>query len=255
MVEAEDTLVMLAQGQAQQAQPKPRPKSGFYGVSANRNKSKAQLYYDGKTHSLGTFHTREEAAAVYDKAAQKHRGSAALCNFATAAEGEAASVAAVGEWERQQPAQPAAQPKPRPKSVFYGVSANHNKWQAQLCYDGKTHSLGVFNTREEAAVVYDKAVREHRGSAAVCNFVTAAEGEAAAEAAVGESERQQAAQLVQPKPRPKSGFYGVYASGSKWRAYLRYGGKSTTSAHSTRKRKQRPYMIRQRESTGAVQRC
>ena len=27
------------------------------------------------------------------------------------------------------------------------------------------------------------------------------------------------------KPRPKSGFYGVCASGSKWRAMIRYGGK------------------------------
>jgi hypothetical protein len=150
----------------QSAHPKPRPKPGFYGVCAIRNKWKANLRYNGKKHYLGLFNTKEEAAAVYDKAVREHRGSAAVCNFATAEEGEAAAAAAVGEWERQQPA---AQPKPRPKPGFYGVSANSSKWQAQLHYDGKERHLGAFNTKEEAAAVYDNAAREHRGSAAECN--------------------------------------------------------------------------------------
>jgi hypothetical protein len=82
--------------------PKLRNKTGFVGVRANGNKWQAQLWNDGKQRALGTFNTKEEAAAVYDKAVRKHRGSEAVCNFATAAEGEAAAAAAAGEWERQQ---------------------------------------------------------------------------------------------------------------------------------------------------------
>jgi hypothetical protein len=89
-------------------------------------------------------------------------------------------------------------PKRRPpaKSGFYGVSpsSSGHKWVAQLCYDGKNRRLGSFYTKEEAAVVYDKAVREHRGTCgrarAICNYATAEEGEAAAAAAVREWEQQ-----------------------------------------------------------------
>ena len=125
---------------------------------ASGKKWQAQLRYDGKFRYLGAFTTKEEAAVVYDKAVREHRGSTAVCNFTTAEEGETAAAAAIGEWEQQNPnSAKSAQPKPRPKSGFYGVCANGNKWQAQLHYDGKQHTLGTFNTKEEAAAVYDEA--------------------------------------------------------------------------------------------------
>jgi hypothetical protein len=52
-----------------------------------------------------------------------------VCNFASVEEGEAAAAAAAagGEGGQQQAAQPAAQPKPRPKSGYYvgGSRCNH----------------------------------------------------------------------------------------------------------------------------------
>ena len=49
-------------------------------------------------------------------------------------------------------------------------------------------------------------------------------GKRAAEAivAVGGKKRQKLQQ--QPRSRPKSGFYGVYAKREKWRAQIRYRG-------------------------------
>ena len=38
----------------------------------------------------------------------------------------------------------------------------------------------VFGCKEEAAAAYDKAARERKGSAAVCNFASAEEGQAGA---------------------------------------------------------------------------
>jgi hypothetical protein len=40
----------------------------------------------------------------------------------------------------------------RPSSGFYGVSASKKRWQACIYYGGKLHSLGNFDTKEEAAL-------------------------------------------------------------------------------------------------------
>jgi hypothetical protein len=47
----------------------------------NRNKWKAEIYYDGKRHRLGSFEDEEEAAKAYDKAARLHKGGNAQPNF------------------------------------------------------------------------------------------------------------------------------------------------------------------------------
>ena len=42
------------------------------------------------------------------------------------------------------------------------VRAN-KKWKAQLCYEGKQHYLGLYDTLEEAAEVVRKAREQHHG--------------------------------------------------------------------------------------------
>jgi hypothetical protein len=47
----------------------------------------------------------------------------------------------------------------------------------------------------------------------------------AADKTVAAAQVEDAPTLPQPKPRPAAGYYGVSASGKRWAAYIRYGGK------------------------------
>jgi hypothetical protein len=136
-------------------QPKPRPPSGFYGVSANRKQWQAKTCYDSKTHHLGIFDTKQEAALAYDRAARQC-GENKLLNYESIKAAEEAAVQAQAEHILVHPKQPKLQ-RPCPPSGFYGVSANKKRWKAQIRYDSKSHKIGTFDTKQEAALAYDRA--------------------------------------------------------------------------------------------------
>jgi hypothetical protein len=201
-------------------QPKPRPPSGFYGVTASGKRWKAQIRYDGKTHHLSCFDTKQEAALVYDKAARQCEENM-LLNYDSIKAAEEAAVQAQAEHilVHDMCAGP-KQPKPRPPSGFYGVSANGKRWQAKIFYDSKDHYLGIFDTKQEAALAYDRKVRQC-GKDKPLNY----ESIAAAEEAAAQAQAEIYADALcagpkQPKPRPASGFYGVTANGKRWKTKI-----------------------------------
>lgn len=55
-------------------------------------------------------------------------------------------------------------------SGFIGISKADNKWMARIRVGHRELCLGRYETKEEAARVYDKAAKLHRGSLAVLNF-------------------------------------------------------------------------------------
>jgi hypothetical protein len=118
--------------------------SKYRGVNwhTSANKWKAAIGYDGKKHYLGSFKDEEEAARAYDGAARAHHGEKSQLNFP--AEGGSGS---------------------RKSSQYRGVfwAKGRSKWQAQIKYDGKRHHLGSFEDEEEAARVFDKAAKVHKG--------------------------------------------------------------------------------------------
>ena len=188
---------------------------------AHGSKWQAQTTYAGKKHKLGSFCTKEEAAAAYDTAAEQHQSeySGVVYNFESAEAGDAAAAMPTPRLETT-----AQRPRPMTKSGYYGVYANGSKWQAQIHYTGKTHSLGTFRTKEEAAAAYDTAARQHKSgeSGAVFNFESAEAGDAAAVTSTQGLETT----AQRTKTRPKSGYYGVTAKGSKWKTQITYAGKN-----------------------------
>jgi hypothetical protein len=197
--------------------PRARPASGFYGVSARGKRWKASISYGGKQHYLGVFDTKEQAAHAYDEAARTHKKEEAPLNFTSTEAGAEAAAQAEAKYAREAPA---AGPRARPASGFYGVSANGKRWQADIHYGGKTNYLGIFDTKEQAAHAYDEAARRQNQTGRPLNFTSTEEGAEAAELAAGK------APAPGPRARPASGFYGVSAHGKRWQASIKFGGKT-----------------------------
>jgi hypothetical protein len=207
-------------------QPTPRPTSGFYGVSAKVKRWQANIRYDSKQHYLGTFDTKHEAALAYDREARQC-GEDKLLNYESIKAAEEAAVQAQAEHilVHDMCAGP-KQPKPRPASGFYGVGASGKRWTAKIRYDSKQHNLGTFDTKQEAALAYDRKARQC-GEDKLLNYesIKAAEEAAAAAAAQSVFEKCLCAGPKQPKPRPASGFYGVSAKKKRWCAKIYYDSK------------------------------
>jgi hypothetical protein len=189
-------------------------------VYATGKRFAAKIRYGGKQHSLGYFDTKEEAAFAYDKKARQ-RGQDKLLNYESIAAAEEAAAAQAEIFADALCVGP-QKLKPRPASGFYGVSANKKQWQAQIRYDSKQHNLGGYNTKQEAALAYDRAARQS-GKDKPLNYDSI---EAAEEAAAQARSEHTLVHPRQTRPRPPSGFYGVNAKGKKrWAAQIYYGNK------------------------------
>jgi hypothetical protein len=167
-------------------QPKPRPSSGFYGVSDayDRKRWRARLYHGGTMQNLGIFGTKQEAALAYDRAAREHGEGKKPLKYESIEAAEDAAAQVCAGLKSSQPR------KPRPPSGFHGVSASGKRWAAQICYNSKQHRLGTFYTKQDAALAYDRAAREHGGGKKKLNYTSmeAAEEAAAHAQAVCNSE-------------------------------------------------------------------
>jgi hypothetical protein len=198
---------------------KPPPTSGYYGVYARQKRWQARIIKGSKRCSLGVFDTKEEAAFAYDEEARKNlAGGKTPLNYKpslAAAEGAAAKASAA--YKLGHP----PQPKPRPPSGFYGVNANEKRWKAQVRYNSKDHYIGSFDTKQEAALAYDKEARQC-GEEKPLNYESI---KAAEEAAAKAQAEHKLTHPTQPKPRPPSGFYGVSANKERWKAQVRYDSK------------------------------
>jgi hypothetical protein len=151
-------------------------KSGYHGVFSTGVRYSAIFNTDGKRFHLGTFDTKQEAALAYDKSVRtKQRHT--ITNFSTLEEGERLAAVAVEDFIKNRK-------RPLTKTGFLGVYNNGRKFEGRFKPNGaKIKTLGHYDTKEEAALAYDLAVREDHGIKALCNFSSIAEGKEQAQAA------------------------------------------------------------------------
>jgi len=56
------------------------------------------------------------------------------------------------------------------KSGYKGVSPFRGKWKAKLTKEGVDYYLGIFSSKEQAALMYDMAAKKHFEKFAALNF-------------------------------------------------------------------------------------
>ena len=96
------------------------------------------------------------------------------------------------------------------------------KYQAKINYGGKQHNIGTFNTKEQAGIAYDRFVidKSTEEVSFTLNYPN-----------MGDLEREEALKVEEPvqekrgNPNQTTGLIGVYKSGEKYQARIRYGGK------------------------------
>ena len=149
----------------------------------------AWCYREGKDHALGVFNSKEAASTAYANTIREWYGDIKMAG-AAAQTAVAASISAAQDSddeenevrkERETIQRRCAEREASAMgsySGFHGVEMfGQRNWRAWL-FVPKTNlaevckktTLGVFDTKEEAAVAYDKAARERYGRGVKCNF-------------------------------------------------------------------------------------
>jgi len=194
---------------------KPNQKTGLIGVSKNREKYKASISYGGKTKNIGSFDTKEQAGMAYDRfVVDKSTEEVSFTlNYPHMTDPEREEALKVEPVQKKRGI-------PNQKTGLIGVAKSKKKYQAKITYGGTRHTLGTFDTKEQAGVAYDRFVLDKSTEEVfyTLNYPN-----------MSDSEREDTLPVepVQKKrgiPNQITGLIGVAKSGEKYNAQIKIGG-------------------------------
>jgi serine protease inhibitor ecotin len=199
----------------------PNQKTGLIGVYKSGKKYRAMIMYGGTHHHLGTFDTKEQAGMAYDqfvvdKSTEEVSFTLNYPKMSDSVREEALKVEEPVQQKRGTPNQ---------MTGLIGVFKNGKKYYPQIRYGGTMNSLGSFGTKEQAGMAYDRFVidKSTEEISFTLNYPNMSDHEREEALKV---EEEEPVQQIRGKPNQTTGLIGVYKIGEKYRAAIRYGGKT-----------------------------
>ena len=140
--------------------------SGYTGVYKTASKKfQAQIKVNHKTISLGTYDSPKQAALAFDRAAIQHKRPKSSLNYPNGFP--------IDDEDYEKIMNPEKRRKLSSTNTtgYTGVyTARGNRFRAQIKINRKDKALGTYNTAKEAALVYDRAVIQHKLPFHTLNF-------------------------------------------------------------------------------------
>jgi serine protease inhibitor ecotin len=195
----------------------PNQKTGLIGVYKNGERYQAMIRYGGRSNNIGTFDTKEQAGVAYDRTAidQSTEEVSYTLNYPNMTDPERVEALKV------EPPKTRKRGTPNQSTGLIGVYnlfRNGHRYQAMITYRGTRHTLGTFDTKEQAGIAYDRFVvdKSTEEVSFVLNYPN-----------MTDPEREEALKPVQKyrgARNPMTGMIGVYVGGKKYQAFVSIGG-------------------------------
>jgi len=220
--------------------------TGFKGVTKEGSRFRAQITIGGKLQHIAMFGTAKEAAEAYDQAALQAKFPRSKLNFPDTIHASKKDDKEEDEEEEEDSSQEddsdddsdgysddndsdyddddddVKEERPKKKKRKFGLEVDvkykgvvkiGERFRAYIYIDGKTNSLGKFDTPKEAAQAYDRAAIQAGRPTSKLNFLDQ----------VPKNYKPMKKKLLSTNT---TGFRGVDKQGNRFRAQIHIGGKS-----------------------------
>ena len=212
--------------------------SRYTGVHKQKKKWRAMIKIEGQQRYIGNYENEEEAAIDYARAVFKYKGQGASKGKRKSLEDEEESapsakvVIDLSDVPSQLPITKSEGNIKEGASKYAGVYLNKQteKWQAAITIKGKTRHIGLYETEEEAAIDYARALFKYKGQGALDEARTRKAGASASAPMIDLCDVPQQSPILKSKGNIKEGaskYAGVYFNKKrkKWETRIVIDGK------------------------------